>query len=265
VELFFLDGRQFRSEELFCNPDPIPDGPETADTLFSPYVEDEVLVVQVDPVLGPIAAQLLLTPSDPDCVDDLLAAPERSLLGTEQLAELKQALLDSTATFKIIINDVPLSSLYVSPYDRWDGYVAEQQDLLDFIGANLDPGHVLVLTTDFHTNLAIQRPELTEVLVGPIGQSTFAQGVLGILTQAGLPPNLLPIFLNLFDGVVDLGNGGPGAILGSAPDAFSYGLVDIFEEAGEPRLRFTARGNPDYLAGANDPDDVMDLFIFEMP
>ena len=103
------------------------------------------------------------------------------------------------------------------------------------------------------------------MLVGPIGQSTFAQGVLGILTQAGLPPNPLPIFLNLFDGVVDLGNGGPGAILGSAPDAFSYGLVDIFEEAGEPRLRFTARGNPDYLAGANDPDDVMNLFIFEMP
>ena len=53
--------------------------------------------------------------------------------------------------------------------------------------------------------------------------------------------------------VVDLGNGGPGAILGSAPDAFSYGLVEVFEDAGQPRLRFTARGNPDYLAGANDP------------
>jgi phosphodiesterase/alkaline phosphatase D-like protein len=265
AELFFLDGRQFRSEEFFCNPDPIPDGPETPNTLFSPYVEDEVLVVQVDPVLGPIAANVLLTPSDPACVNDLLAAPERSLLGAAQLAALKQALLDSTATFKIIINDVPLSSLYVTPYDRWDGYIAEQQDLLAFIGANLDPNHVLVLTTDFHTNLAIQRPELTEVIVGPIGQTTFAQSVLGILTGIGLPPNLLPVFLALFDGVVDLGNGGPGAILGSAPDAFSYGLVEVFEDAGEPRLRFTARGNPDYLAGANDPNDVVDLFSFEMP
>ncbi len=28
---------------------------------------------------------------------------------------------------------------------------------------------------------------------------------------------------------------------------------------------FTARGNPDYLAGANDPDDVEDLFSFTMP
>lgn len=265
VELFFLDGRQFRSEEFFCNPDPIADGPETADTLFSPFVEDEALVVQVDPFFGSIAAALLLTPSDPDCVDTLLADPTRSLLGADQLADLKQALLDSTATFKIIINDVPLSRLYVTPYDRWDGYAAEQQDLLAFIGANLDPSRVLVLTTDFHTNLAIQRPELTEVIVGPIGQTTFASTVGGILATLGVDPGLLPIFLALFDGVVDLGNGGPGAVLGSAPDAFSYGVVDVFEEAGEVKLRFTARGNPGYLLGGNDPADVVDLFSFEMP
>jgi phosphodiesterase/alkaline phosphatase D-like protein len=265
IELFFLDGRQFRSQEQFCNPDPIPDGPETPDTLFSPFVEDEQLVVQVDPILGPIAAQVLLTPSDPDCVNALLADPDRSLLGAAQLAELKQALLASTATFKIIVNDVPLSALLVTPYDRWDGYLADQQDLLAFIAANFDPDEVLVLTTDFHTNLAIARPELTEVIVGPIGQTTFAQSVLGILGGLGLPPNLLPVFLGLFDGVVDLANGGPGAILGSAPDAFSYGLVEVFEDAGGPRLRFTARGDPDYLLGANDPGDVVDLFSFEIP
>jgi len=265
VEVFFLDGRQFRSAEFFCNPDPIADGPETPDTLFSPFVEDEVLAVIADPVIGPIAAQLLLTPSDPDCVDTLLADPTRTLLGADQLADLKQALVDSTATFKIIINDVPLSRLYVTPYDRWDGYVAEQQELLDFIGANLDPSRVLVLTTDFHTNLAIQRPELTEVIVGPIGQTTFAGTVRGILAGLGLPPNLVPIFLQLFDDVVDLANGGPGAILGSEADAFSYGVVDVFEDGGDVKLRFTARGNPDYLAGANDPNDVVDLFSFEMP
>jgi phosphodiesterase/alkaline phosphatase D-like protein len=265
VEIFFLDGRQFRTAEQFCNPDPIPDGPETPDTLFSPFVEDELLVVEADPVLGPIAADLLLTPSDPDCVDDLLADPDRSLLGTEQLAALKQALLASTASFKIIVNDVPLSYLYVTPYDRWDGYLAEQQELLDFIGANLDPDRVLVLTTDFHTNLAIRRPELTEVIVGPIGQTTFASSVGSILASLGLPESLLPVFLGLFDSVVDLGNDGPGAVIGSEADAFSYGLVEVFEEAGEPRLRFTARGNPDYAAGANDPSDVVDLFSFEMP
>jgi phosphodiesterase/alkaline phosphatase D-like protein len=265
VELFFVDGRQFRSAERFCNPDPIPDGPETADTLFSPFVEDEQLVVQVDPVLGPIAAGLLLTPSDPVCVADSLEDPSATLLGAPQLAALKQALLDSTATFKIIVNDVPLSRLFVLPYDRWEGYLAERQDLLDFIAANLDPQRTLVLTTDFHTNLAIQRPELTEVIVGPIGQTTFSGTVRGILAGLGLPPALEPLFVNLFNGVVDRGNGGPGVLLGSASDAFSYALVDVFEEGGEVKLRLTIRGNPDYALGANDPGDVVDLFSFEMP
>ena len=265
VELFFLDGRQFRSAEQFCNPDPIPDGPETPDTLFSPFAEDEFLAPLVDPVIGPIAASLVLTPSDPDCVTTLLGDPSRSILGAEQLAALKQALLDSTATFKIIVNNTPLSTLYITPYDRWDGYLAEQQELLDFVAAHLDPSRVLVLTTDFHTNLAIQRPELTELIVGPIGQTTFATSAADILIGAGLPPVFVPVLLNLFDGVVDLANGGPGAVLGSAADAFSYAVVDVFEEAGVPKLRVTVRGNPDYALGANDPNDVVDLFTFDMP
>jgi phosphodiesterase/alkaline phosphatase D-like protein len=139
VELFFLDGRQFRTAERFCNPDPIPDGDETADTLFSPFVEDELLAGQFDPLIGPIAAQLLLLPSDPDCVANELADSTREMLGAAQLAALQQALLDSDATFKIIINNVPLSSIFVTPYDRWEGYLAERQSLLDFIAANLDP------------------------------------------------------------------------------------------------------------------------------
>jgi alkaline phosphatase D len=271
VELFFLDGRQFRSEEKFCNPDPIPDGTETTDTLFSPYVEDEFLAVQIDPVLGPLASALLLTPSDPACVANLLSQPGRTILGSSQLEALKQALLASNATFKVIINNTPLSSLLVTPYDRWDGYVAEQQELLSFIEANLDPSRTLVLTTDFHTNLAVQRDELTEVIVGPIGQTTFAGTVADLLAQ--INPALLPFLpqvLALFDGVVDDANGGtePAAlerILGSAPDAFAYAVVDVFEDAGAPRLRVTVRGNPDYSLGANDPNDVVDLFTFEMP
>jgi alkaline phosphatase D len=264
VELFFLDGRQFRSAERFCNPDPIPDGAETPDTLFSPFVEDEVLAPQVDPVLGPIFAALFLLPSDQDCVTNEFTDPARTILGADQMASLQQALLDSDATFKIIVNNVPLSSIFLSPYDRWEGYLAERQALLDFIAANLDPDHTLVLTTDFHTNLAIRRPELTEMIVGPIGQTTFGQRVLGMLGDVGLPPNLLPVFLQLIDGMVDLGNGA-GSVLGSAPDAFSYAVVEVSEGANGPQLTVTARGNPDYLAGANDPSDVVDLFTIQMP
>jgi phosphodiesterase/alkaline phosphatase D-like protein len=271
MELFFIDGRQYRTTELFCN-EISPDGPAAADLLFSPFVEDEVIAVAVDPVLGPLAAALLLTPSDPDCTSTLLTDPTRSLLGTDQLAWLKAALLDSDATYKVIINDVPISSILVTPYDRWEGYLAERQDLLDFIGANLDPDRVLVIATDFHTNMAIQRDELTEVIVGPIGQTTFSTSV-----QSLVPPELAPfigLILDLFDNVVDVANGPPqvppivptGTVLASEHDAFSYAVVDVFEdEFGDPKLRLTVRGDTTYALGANDPSLVQDLFTIEMP
>jgi len=266
VELFFVDGRQYRDEELFCNPDPIADGPETAYSLFSPFELDEQIVAMIAPALSPLTDPIL-KPSDPACVASLLADPSRSLLGADQLAELEQALVASDATFKIIVNDVPLSRLLVTPYDRWDGYLAEQQQLLAFIGANLDPDRTLVLTTDFHTNMAIQRPELTEVIVGPIGQTTFRTSVVGLLPP---PLNAAPdLALSLFNAVVDVANGGlpPAAssLLGVAHDAFSYAVVDVYEEAGDTKLRVTVRGDPGYALGANDPGDVVDLFSFVMP
>jgi hypothetical protein len=113
--------------------------------------------------------------------------------------------------------------------------------------------------------MAIRRSELTEVIVGPIGQTTFAGTVRGILADLGLPDALEPVFLNLFDDVVALANGGSDAVLDSAHDAFSYALIDVFEEGGTAKLRLTARGNPDYLLGANDPADVVNLFTIELP
>jgi alkaline phosphatase D len=263
VELFFLDGRQFRSAERFCNPDPTPDGPETPETLFSPFEEDEFLAVMVDLLFGSLAANLLLLPSDPECVDGLLADPDRTILGADQLDWLQRALLESTATFKIIVNNTPLSSLLVIPYDRWEGYPAERQTLLDFVAEHLDPERVLVLTTDFHTNIALRRPELTEVIVGPIGQQTFGDTVTELM-----PEDLLPYkdsVFALFDGVIDLANGGPGALAGSEYDAFGYAVVEVFEQEGQPRLRVTLRGNREYALGANDPADVVDLFSVELP
>jgi alkaline phosphatase D len=262
VELFFLDGRQFRSAERFCNASS-PDGPEAPDTLFSPFAEDEDIVAQVLPPDLLEAASALLLPSDPDCAQQLLADPGRTLLGRAQLARLKRQLLASDATFKILVNSVPISSLLFLPYDRWEGYLAERQELLDFVSANLDPSRVLVLTTDFHTNLAVRRPELTELIVGPIGQSTFGSTVVSLL-----PPELQPfafVILLLIDEVFDAANGG-GAVLGSAHDAFSYAVVEVTRDANDaPHLRATVRGDRGWAAGANDPGAVVDLFSFELP
>jgi len=262
VELFFLDGRQFRSAEQFCN-ETLPDGPETSDTLFSPFEEDEVIAAQFLP--GPVLALAapLLTPSDPECVEALLADPGRTYLGVDQLERLKHALLASDASFKIIINNTPLATLLFLPYDRWEGYLAERAELVSFITQHLDPDRVLVLTTDFHTNLALRLPGFTELIVGPIGQNTFAAAVL-----AQLPPEaalLGDLVLEQIEELIDRANGG-GVLLGSEPDAFAYGLIEVFEdEGGEPRLRATARGDPQFADGANDPARVVDLFSFEMP
>ena len=261
VELFFLDGRQFRSAEQFCNPDPVLDGPETPDTLFSPFVADE-LILQA--ILGPLfpLVQSVVLPSDPVCVTDVLNDPARTMLGAAQLAELEQGLLDSTATFKILLSSTPISDILFLPYDRWEGYGAERTGLIDFLGANFAPGEVLILSTDFHMNLGIQRPEFTEVVVGPIGQSTFGSSVLA-LAPPGLqnPAVIFPLINALFDAA-----NGPGSNVGSAFDAFSYAVVDVFEDAGgTPRLEVTARGDPDYRSGDNDPAKVMDLFTLSLP
>ncbi len=56
------------------------------------------------------------------------------------------------------------------------------------------------------------------------------------------------------------------SLLASAHDAFSYAVVDVYEDtAGEARLSVTVRGDPDYAAGANDPDLVRDLFTIDLP
>ena len=102
------------------------------------------------------------------------------------------------------------------------------------------------------------------MIVGPIGQTTFGQTVAQLVAAQGLPPAVTPLFLQLFDAVVDEGNGA-GSVMGSAPDAFSYARVDVEEAAGEAVLTLTVRGNPDYLAGANDPNDVIDLFSISLP
>ncbi len=261
LELFFLDGRQFRSEEKFCNPDPIPDGPETPSTLFSPFVTDELILQAILGPLFPAAADVVL-PSDPACVAGILNDPSRTILGAAQLSELKQAMLDSTATFKVIVNNTPISDILFLPYDRWEGYGAERADLIGFLGSNFAPGEVVILSTDFHMNLAIQRPEFTEVVVGPIGQSTFGLTVLSLAPPPLQDPALV---FPLIDALFDAANG-PGSNRGSGYDAFSYAVVDVFEDAGGvPRLEITARGDPDYLSGDNDPAKVVDLFSLSLP
>src|SRR5215213_2328046 len=121
LEVFFLDARSFRSanadEGGVCNnpqsgqPDVAPTAPQTTRTTFS----------AVTPSLAAPVSQACL---------DRIRSPQRTYLGRRQMERFKAAVADSDAKFKVIMNELPIQQYYVLPYDRWEGFEAERQELL---------------------------------------------------------------------------------------------------------------------------------------
>lgn len=102
-------------------------------------------------------------------------------LSAAQYDWLVGSLAASTATFKIIVNSVPITNFPglfdFASGDRWEGYPSQRAKLLDFI---VDTGitGVLFLSGDFHL-ASVQRVEgsgkwsgLLEALMGPGDQSS---------------------------------------------------------------------------------------------
>jgi hypothetical protein len=165
VEFFVLDARQYRepsaAEACADNPDPLG---------F---------------VLGSLTR-------DRDCADRL--REPRTMLGREQLEWLFNGLLESTATTKFVVNNVPMSFVGILPYDRWDGYDDERREILEFISGNSIQG-IVILTTDIHANAL--NPDvgryfrnsrffdlsadvaIAEVIVGPLGNETLYETLTG--------------------------------------------------------------------------------------
>jgi alkaline phosphatase D len=95
-----------------------------------------------------------------------------------QMAWLEQALLDSPCKFKILLNSVPMARMggfwEAANFDRWQGYEAQRQRLVDHL-VNNDIRGVLFLSGDFHFGF-VAKVEPTgpasrylEVAVGPTG------------------------------------------------------------------------------------------------
>ncbi len=109
------------------------------------------------------------------------------MLGAAQLAAFKRAIKHSTATFKVIFNEVPIQQFYALPYDRWEGYEAERRKLLTFLRD--DVKNVVFLTTDDHANLVNDARLKTlepggpldsgimDVTTGPIATANYAQEI----------------------------------------------------------------------------------------
>lgn len=91
----------------------------------------------------------------------------KTMLGAQQKAWLKAALLNSTATFKVVATSVPLR---FHGRDSWEGYTTERQELFDFIAQN-NIKNLIFLSADVHYAAVINHPEgFTEVIVGPLAQ-----------------------------------------------------------------------------------------------
>jgi alkaline phosphatase D len=99
-------------------------------------------------------------------------------LSTEQLEWLKAGVAASPATFKLIMNSVPISNYPGALYaafadDRWQGWPAQRADVLSFIDQHR--AGVLWLTGDFHIGVAgrvsLEGPgsSQVEIAAGPAG------------------------------------------------------------------------------------------------
>ena len=124
--------------------------------------------------------------------------PGSPLLGRAQLDWLKKGLRESTATWKIIAQQVVVAKIFyigkaLQNPDAWDGHQAERDELLDDI-AGVAPGrdpidNVVFLTGDVHAYMANQLPrrfDQARFLAGD-DPSVATEYVGGSVTSPGIP------------------------------------------------------------------------------
>ncbi|HEU0304719.1 MAG TPA: alkaline phosphatase D family protein [Gaiellaceae bacterium] len=245
VELFFLDQRSFRSGKAsvggLCNVAGAPDLAPTA----PPAVR------QAFTLLVPTLAQ----PVPPACLEKV-NDPARTMLGSRQLARFLRDVRRSTATFKVIVNETPLMQLFALPYDRWEGYAAERQKVVDALRG---VKNVVVLTTDTHANLVgdvrLQTftpsgpvaSGITEVITGPVATNTFAKEVDAVLGREGVGAIVGAVF---FKPQPPVGLGLPCVAL----DTYGYAQVAVTASRLTVRLKdLNAKPVRDVLGAACAP------------
>ena len=177
LELFLLDARSFRSAKATaaCDGDIAPTAPPAVRQAFAALA----------PTLARPVAQACL---------DAIASPARTLLGRAQLEAFVAQVRASTATFKVVVNPVPLLQLYALPYDRWEGYAADRATVLAALSG---VRNVVVLTTDTHAHLIGEIRTQTfgpsgpvgtgiwEVVTGPVATNTYAKEIDDFLGSPG--------------------------------------------------------------------------------
>jgi alkaline phosphatase D len=195
LELFFLDERSFRSAKASaggtCNvPAGVPDLAPTA-----PQPVRDAFAALVPSLAQQVSAACLATIRD----------PARTLLGARQLDRFLAAVARSTATFKVVVNEVPIQQFYANPYDRWEGWEPERQRVIEHLRANAK--NVVFLTTDTHATLVGDvrlstlepggpvNSGILEVVTGPVATNTFAKEIDNIVRSPGSGTVITAAFL----------------------------------------------------------------------
>lgn len=146
--------------------------------------------------------RFLLQSFDIDPTTGKPTATTRTMLGADQLADLKHDLLDAQqrgVTWKFVLVPEPIQNL--GPYDaqdRYEGYARERTDLLGYIEAN-KIANVVFVTADLHgtlvNNITYQKfpgtPQIPtdtfEIITGPIAyDAPLGPTVVGIGAQLGI-------------------------------------------------------------------------------
>jgi alkaline phosphatase D len=202
AEFFIIDLRSYRSAKYTC----CNNGAESGFVLTD---DDTTCTTSGDLALPDAACTTALN------------TPGRTVLGATQLAWLENGLLNSTATFKFIMNGPPITNLFFQPYDFWIGYPEERDALLGFI---LDPNgdmdqsdriqNVVWLSTDLHgivishdrVSIGLSQP-VPEVVGGAIGMDPIFRelpaSLSGLLTALpGLLTQITQFDIDRFNAAV---------------------------------------------------------------
>jgi len=150
------------------------------------------------------------------------------MLGAAQEKRFLAAIKASNATFKVIVNEVPIQQFYQLPYDRWEGYAAARTRLLTGLGG---VENVVFLTTDTHANMfgevrlqTLEGPPIGtgiwEAVTGPVATNTYAKEIDTVIGAKGTGDFITSLFLKP---TPPAGIGMPCA----ATDVFSYSQVVV--------------------------------------
>jgi alkaline phosphatase D len=231
LEVFFLDERSFRSAN--ADADGVCDNPQTGDPDFAPTAPQStrnVFALLYAPFAQPV----------PQACLDRIRDPNRTYLGSRQLVRFLRDVKRSKARFKVIMNELAIQQYYLNAYDRWEGFEADRQRVLNGLQG---VKNVIFLSTDVHATLVNDARFQTLESAGPRNS-----GIMDITVGPAATLNFKEE-IDLATGSIGNGAAADSAFFTPPPpagvgmqcsvlDKFSYGQVEVTAD----RLTVTPKG-----------------------